>query len=121
MRVTVVDARPVFATPERFPDADEVVDYAGASGQDTAAFAAFFHAMLDAGVYLPPSAFQAWFLSSAHDDRAVQTEGAAVARADDLATGDLGYRAPGMRALCGQPLEDAGRGLGEDDIVDDET
>ena len=29
--------------------------------------------MLDAGVYLPPSAYEAWFLSSAHDDRAVQT------------------------------------------------
>jgi glutamate-1-semialdehyde 2,1-aminomutase len=29
--------------------------------------------MLDAGVYLPPSAYEAWFLSSAHDDEAVQT------------------------------------------------
>jgi glutamate-1-semialdehyde 2,1-aminomutase len=28
--------------------------------------------MLDAGVYLPPSAFEAWFVSAAHDDRAVQ-------------------------------------------------
>ena len=54
-----------------FTDADEVVDYAGASGQDTAAFAAFFHAMLDAGVHLPPSAFEAWFLSAAHDDAAI--------------------------------------------------
>ena len=39
----------------------------------SASFAAFFHAMLDAGVHLPPSAYEAWFLSSAHDDRAVQT------------------------------------------------
>ena len=31
-------------------------------------FRAFFHAMLDAGVYLPPSAFEAWFVSAAHDD-----------------------------------------------------
>ena len=31
-------------------------------------FAAFFHAMLDRGVYLPPSAYEAWFLSAAHDD-----------------------------------------------------
>ena len=29
--------------------------------------------MLDAGVYLPPSAYEAWFLSAAHDDRAVST------------------------------------------------
>ena len=50
-----------------------VRDFAGAQRQDTAAFAAFFHAMLDRGVYLPPSAYEAWFVSAAHDDRAVQT------------------------------------------------
>jgi glutamate-1-semialdehyde 2,1-aminomutase len=49
-----------------------VTDFASASRTDQRAYAAFFHAMLDAGVYLPPSAFEAWFLSSAHDDRAVQ-------------------------------------------------
>jgi glutamate-1-semialdehyde 2,1-aminomutase len=48
-------------------------DFADASRTDTAAYAAFFHAMLDRSVYLPPSAYEAWFLSSAHDDRAVQT------------------------------------------------
>ena len=36
-----------------------------------ARYPAFFHAMLDAGVYLPPSAFEAWFVSSTHDDRAI--------------------------------------------------
>jgi len=50
-----------------------VRDFADASRTDSIAFAAFFHAMLDRGVYLPPSAYEAWFLSSAHDDRAVQT------------------------------------------------
>jgi glutamate-1-semialdehyde 2,1-aminomutase len=54
-----------------FTDAP-VRDFAGASTQDTAAYAAFFHAMLDAGVYLPPSAYECWFVSAAHDDRAVQ-------------------------------------------------
>ena len=49
-----------------------VRDFAGASAQDTAAFAAFFNAMLEAGVHLPPSAYEAWFLSAAHDERAVQ-------------------------------------------------
>lgn len=49
-----------------------VRNFADASTQDTDAFAAFFHAMLDAGVYLPPSAYESWFVSSAHDDRAVQ-------------------------------------------------
>ena len=55
-----------------FTDAPAVPDYATASEQDLGAFKAFFHAMLDRGVYLPPSAFEAWFCSSAHDDRAVQ-------------------------------------------------
>ncbi len=53
-------------------DGDSVPDYAEASRQDVGAYKAFFHSMLDAGVYLPPSAYEAWFLSAAHDDRAVQ-------------------------------------------------
>lgn len=56
-----------------FLTATAVRDFEGASRTDQTAYAAFFHAMLDRGVYLPPSAFEAWFLSSAHDDRAVQT------------------------------------------------
>ncbi|MEV4094632.1 glutamate-1-semialdehyde 2,1-aminomutase [Streptosporangium saharense] len=50
---------------------DRVTDFAGAQSQNTAAYRAFFHAMLDQGVYLPPSAYEAWFLSSAHDDEAL--------------------------------------------------
>jgi glutamate-1-semialdehyde 2,1-aminomutase len=50
-----------------------VRDFEDAQRTDTAAYAAFFHAMLDHGVYLPPSAYEAWFLSAAHDDRAVST------------------------------------------------
>jgi glutamate-1-semialdehyde 2,1-aminomutase len=53
-------------------DGGTVRDYAAASQQDTGAYRAFFHAMLDQGVYLPPSAYEAWFLSGAHDDRALQ-------------------------------------------------
>jgi glutamate-1-semialdehyde 2,1-aminomutase len=48
-----------------------VPDFATASAQHVERFKAFFHAMLDQGVYLPPSAFEVWFLSAAHDDRAV--------------------------------------------------
>jgi glutamate-1-semialdehyde 2,1-aminomutase len=50
-----------------------VHDFDDAQRTDDAAYRAFFHAMLDRGVYLPPSAYEAWFLSSAHDDRALQT------------------------------------------------
>jgi glutamate-1-semialdehyde 2,1-aminomutase len=48
-----------------------VADYAAALNQETFRFPPFFHAMLDAGVTLPPSVFEAWFLSSAHDDDAM--------------------------------------------------
>ncbi len=54
------------------PDGSTPRDFAGAASQDTGVFKAFFHAMLDQGVYLPPSAFEAWFLSAAHDDEAIQ-------------------------------------------------
>jgi glutamate-1-semialdehyde 2,1-aminomutase len=50
-----------------FTDAP-VRDYAAAKGCDRAAYAAFFHAMLDGGVYLPPSAFEASFTSAVHGD-----------------------------------------------------
>ncbi|MGL5817136.1 MAG: glutamate-1-semialdehyde 2,1-aminomutase [Phycicoccus sp.] len=67
----------------------EVVDYDDARDQDLPAFARFFHALLGAGVYLPPSAFESWFVSAAHDDAAVQRvldalPGAARAAAADL-------------------------------------
>lgn len=48
-----------------------VVDFAGAQRQETWRYKAFFHAMLEAGVYLPPSAFEAWFVSAAHDEEAL--------------------------------------------------
>jgi glutamate-1-semialdehyde 2,1-aminomutase len=51
-----------------FFSADPVLDYDSARRQDTAAFADFFHAMLDAGVWLPPSAYEAWFVSAVHGD-----------------------------------------------------
>jgi glutamate-1-semialdehyde 2,1-aminomutase len=54
-----------------FTDAD-VVDYAAARRQQVYRFSAFFHSMLAHGVYLPPSAFEVWFLSAAHDDDVLQ-------------------------------------------------
>jgi glutamate-1-semialdehyde 2,1-aminomutase len=50
-----------------------VVNFDQAKTQDVEAFKAFFHAMLDNGVYLPPSAFEAWFVSTALDDEAFAT------------------------------------------------
>ncbi len=42
-----------------------VTDFASASAADNKFFNKFFHAMLDRGIYLPPSAFESWFLSNA--------------------------------------------------------
>ena len=55
-----------------FMTAEEVGDYEAARRQDTAAYARFFHAMLERGVYLPPSAFEAWFVSVVHGDADVE-------------------------------------------------
>lgn len=49
-----------------------VTDFDTARGTDTAVYRAFFHSMLAQGVYLPPSAFEAWFVSAAHDDAAIE-------------------------------------------------
>ncbi|WP_432558619.1 glutamate-1-semialdehyde 2,1-aminomutase [Granulicoccus sp. GXG6511] len=53
------------------PGVTSVPDYATAKQQHVDRFRAFFHAMLDQGVYLPPSAFEAWFLSATHDEAAL--------------------------------------------------
>ncbi|PSK96386.1 glutamate-1-semialdehyde 2,1-aminomutase [Haloactinopolyspora alba] len=69
-----------------FVDGDGPVrDFAGAKAADTARFTAFFHAMLDAGVYLPPSAFEVWFASTAHDDRALERVARALPAAAEAA------------------------------------
>ncbi len=47
---------------------DEVRDFGGAQAAATWRFPAFFHALLERGVYAPPSAFEAWFVSAALDD-----------------------------------------------------
>src|SRR5690606_8557593 len=64
-----------------FFTAADVRDYATAQTQDTAAYAAFFHAMLARGVYLPPSAYEAWFVSTALDDAALETLAAVLPEA----------------------------------------
>ncbi|MDG9705774.1 glutamate-1-semialdehyde 2,1-aminomutase [Streptomyces sp. DH37] len=57
---------------------EDVRDYDTARRQQSFRFTAFFHEMLSRGVYLPPSAFESWFVSTAHDDRAVERIAAAL-------------------------------------------
>ncbi len=55
-----------FTTAPEIP----VFDYAGVNATETWRFAPFFHALLSRGVYAPPSAFEAWFVSAALDEDA---------------------------------------------------
>ena len=62
-----------------------VRDFEGVRRTDTERFAAFFHAMLERGVYLPPSAFEAWFVSAAHHDAVLDRVAEAVSWAAQAA------------------------------------
>jgi glutamate-1-semialdehyde 2,1-aminomutase len=67
-----------------------VRNFSDAKDQSTAAYAAFFHAMLDGGVYLPPSASEAWFVSASHDEEALSRVADAVPAAARAAARVLG-------------------------------
>ncbi len=68
-----------------FFTAGPVVDYQTAAQSDTKRYARFFHAMLARGVYLAPSQFEAAFVSTAHDEAAVdRTIAAAAAALEDV-------------------------------------
>ncbi len=58
-----------------------VTDWESARRADQDRYARFFHAMLDRGVYLPPSQFEAMFLSAAHTDREIDRTLAAAREA----------------------------------------
>ena len=65
-----------------------VTDYAGAEGSSLAAFAAYFGGMMEGGIFLAPSQFEAMFISAAHGEaevrRTVEAAGAAFRRARDV-------------------------------------
>lgn len=58
--------------------ADPVRDYADAKAQEAWRYPPFFHALLDQGVSAPPSVFEAWFLTAAHDEVALDRIRAAL-------------------------------------------
>jgi glutamate-1-semialdehyde 2,1-aminomutase len=61
-----------------FTDSGPVRDYAGVQATQTWRFPALFHALLERGVYAPPSAFESWFVSAALDDEAFEVIAAAL-------------------------------------------
>ncbi|MBJ6981493.1 glutamate-1-semialdehyde 2,1-aminomutase [Luteimonas sp. MC1572] len=70
-----------------FFSSEQVDTYAQAMACDREAFNRFFHAMLERGVYLAPSAFEAGFMSGAHDDTVVAATIAAAREAFAVAKG----------------------------------
>ena len=67
-----------------FFQAGPVINWTSAAKSDTEAFARFFRSMLDSGVYLPPSQFEAAFLSAAHTEDDIQRTIAAAKQAFTL-------------------------------------
>ena len=65
--------------------ANGVHNYADAQGQEAFRYGPFFHAMLEGGVHLPPSAFEAWFVSGALDAEALDVIRAALPAAAQAA------------------------------------
>ena len=66
-----------------------VTDWNSAAKADTEAFGRFFRSMLDNGVYLPPSQFEAAFLSAAHSEEDIQQTIAAAKQAFSLAHAEV--------------------------------
>jgi glutamate-1-semialdehyde 2,1-aminomutase len=64
-----------------FFTADPVTDYATAKKSDTARFGRFFQGLLERGIYLPPSQFEAAFASLAHTDEDIATTLSAIEEA----------------------------------------
>jgi glutamate-1-semialdehyde 2,1-aminomutase len=64
-----------------FTEQDKVTDFAGATACDQDRFRRFFHIMLELGVYMAPSAFEAGFISAAHSDADIDATLAAAERA----------------------------------------
>ena len=65
----------------------KVTNFTEATSGDTAAFARFFHAMLNEGVYLAPSMFEGIFVGTAHSDEAIDQTIAAAGKAFMAAKG----------------------------------
>ena len=64
-----------------FTERGPVRNYADAQASDHTRYGTFFHAMLEGGVYLPPSGYEGWFLSTAHGEAEIDRTLQAVQRA----------------------------------------
>nr|WP_084493128.1 glutamate-1-semialdehyde 2,1-aminomutase [Nocardia flavorosea] len=94
-----------------------VLDYAAAKASQTWRYPAFFHGLLDGGVYAPPSNFEAWFVSAALDDdafdriaAALPAAAAAAAAATSGRMSESGPEAVAQRNHAGPSLMHDGQG-----------
>ena len=78
-RPVTVASVPGLVTP--FFSSEPVRDFAGASACDLDAYGRFARALLERGIYPPPSQFEAWFVSLAHDEAAIERTCDAAAEA----------------------------------------
>ena len=67
-----------------FTGAERVVNFAEAGSCNLEAFRIFYHLMLERGIYLAPSAFEAGFVSSAHSDELISATIEAAAESFSL-------------------------------------
>jgi glutamate-1-semialdehyde 2,1-aminomutase len=67
-------------------DGDEVTNFTEVTSGNANAFKPFFHAMLNNGVHVPPSQYEAWFVSLAHADKHIEQTIAAVESAFEVMT-----------------------------------
>jgi glutamate-1-semialdehyde 2,1-aminomutase len=70
---TAVSVNQIGSMVGMFFSTKPVTNYTDATASDTAAFASFFHAMLDRGIHLPPSQFETFFVSLAHTDTIIES------------------------------------------------
>jgi glutamate-1-semialdehyde 2,1-aminomutase len=84
-RPVQVASVPGLVTP--FFSAEPVRDFAGASACDLGAYGRFCRTLLDRGIYPPPSQFEAWFVSLAHDEAAIDRSAEAASEALEAAFG----------------------------------
>ncbi len=84
-RPVEVASVPGLVTP--FFSAEPVTDFAGASACDLDAYGRFARALLARGVYPPASQFEAWFVSLAHDEAAIDRTVTAASEAFEVALG----------------------------------
>jgi glutamate-1-semialdehyde 2,1-aminomutase len=90
-----------------------VVDFATAAAAQTWRYPAFFHALLERGVYAPPSAYETWFVSAALDDEAFEVIASALPHAARAAASATEPAAEAVGEAAGGPVGEPSSGGGQ--------